>query len=99
MPKVVDLLYGQGTSERVTKTNLLIVGVGGIGCELLKSLSKCGFKKFTILDLDHIEETNLNRQFLFRKKHVGQSKADVGKEILQLLDPTIQVISICDTYK
>ena len=62
----------------------------------MKSLSKTGFKKFTILDLDHIEETNLNRQFLFRKKHVGQSKANVGKEIMNTLDPSIEVTSICD---
>lgn len=82
MSSVVDILYGTEISNRIAKTNLLIVGVGGIGCELLKSLSKSGFKKLTILDLDHIEETNLNRQFYFRKRHVGRSKAEVGKECL-----------------
>jgi ubiquitin-like 1-activating enzyme E1 B len=55
MSKVVELLFGAETANKIAETNLLIVGVGGIGCELLKSLSKSGFKKFTILDLDHIE--------------------------------------------
>ena len=55
MSKIVDLLFGADTAKKIASTHLLIVGVGGIGCELLKSLSKSGFKKFTILDLDHIE--------------------------------------------
>lgn len=51
-----------------------MIGVGGIGCELLKVLTNSGYRKMTILDLDTIEATNLNRQFYFRKEHVGMSK-------------------------
>jgi ubiquitin-like 1-activating enzyme E1 B len=45
----------------IENSNILVVGVGGIGCELLKNLSKTGFIKMTIIDLDTIEVTNLNR--------------------------------------
>merc|ERR1719412_790959 len=59
---------------------ILMVGAGGIGCELLKNLVLSGFKNITIIDLDTIEVTNLNRQVLFHREHVGRSKAEVSRE-------------------
>ncbi len=54
-----------------------MVGAGGIGCELLKTLVLSGFEDIEMIDLDTIDVSNLNRQFLFRKRHVGMSKAKV----------------------
>ena len=54
-----------------------MVGAGGIGCELLKTLVLSGFEDIEMIDLDTIDVSNLNRQFLFRKRHVGMSKAQV----------------------
>ncbi|MES1919465.1 hypothetical protein MHBO_001294, partial [Bonamia ostreae] len=58
---------------------ILIVGSGGIGCELLKNLVVTGFVDIHIVDLDTIELSNLNRQFLFRQSNIGQPKAIVAK--------------------
>ncbi|KAG1655429.1 SUMO-activating enzyme subunit 2 [Nymphon striatum] len=63
--------------ERIENAKLLMVGAGGIGCELLKNLVLTGFKDITVIDLDTIDVSNLNRQFLFQKQHVGKSKAKV----------------------
>ncbi len=52
-----------------------MVGAGGIGCELLKNLVLTGFAEVHIVDLDTIDLSNLNRQFLFRHEHIKKSKA------------------------
>lgn len=85
----LELLYGKDICQRISNANLLIIGVGGIGCELLKNLPKAGFRRFTILDLDIIEETNLNRQFIFRKSDVGSYKSEVGARRAKDLDPSL----------
>jgi len=73
--------------------NILVVGAGGIGCELLKNLAMMGVGQITVIDLDTIDVTNLNRQFLFRKHHVDRSKAEVATEAAKRINPELDITS------
>lgn len=70
-----------------------MVGAGGIGCELLKTLLLSGFRDVELVDMDTIEMSNLNRQFLFRKEHVGKSKAQVAREAVLRFCPEAKVVA------
>ena len=81
------------TNSSIHQARILMVGAGGIGCELLKNLVLTGFGEIHIVDLDTIDLSNLNRQFLFRYEHIKKSKALVGDHIL-LLGSSIFISSL-----
>eukprot|EP01134_Creolimax_fragrantissima_P007241 CFRG7241T1 len=78
----LDVILGTENNASISNANVLVVGAGGIGCELLKNLVLSGFTSIEVIDLDTIDVSNLNRQFLFRKNHVGMSKAKIAAETI-----------------
>jgi len=70
-----------------------IVGSGAIGCELLKNLASIGFNNIKITDPDHIEVSNLSRQFLFRNENIGHSKSEVASNQIKQFNPDINIQS------
>lgn len=77
--------------EKLLKAKVLIVGAGGLGTPIIQYLAAAGVGTIGIIDGDHIEESNLNRQLLFGVKDVGESKADRVGALLKAEYPELSV--------
>ncbi|XP_014932558.2 ubiquitin-like modifier-activating enzyme 7 isoform X1 [Acinonyx jubatus] len=89
-------VFGAGFQEKLSRQHYLLVGAGAIGCELLKGFALVGLGAgasggVTIADMDHIERSNLSRQFLFRTQDIGRPKAEVAAEAARHLNSDLQV--------
>ncbi|XP_016971358.1 SUMO-activating enzyme subunit 2 [Drosophila rhopaloa] len=97
MAAAIDGVFPDTLQELVKKSKVLVVGAGGIGCEVLKNLVLSGFTDIEIIDLDTIDLSNLNRQFLFHREHVGKSKAKVARESALSFNPDAKITAYHDS--
>ena len=93
-------LFGSLVKDKLESSDWLMVGCGAIGCEMLKNLSKlniaCNGGSLTITDPDHIEPSNLSRQFLFRNEHIKMSKSQVATESILNMNPKMKIRPLQD---
>jgi len=96
---VVDKMYGQrlvfgnNFMDKLNSTKCFVVGAGAIGSEHLKNMAMMGIGKITVTDPDHIELSNLSRQFLFRTTDIGKSKSIIGCEKAKEMNPNVEMIA------
>lgn len=94
---LVDGVLESSLQKAINESKILVVGAGGIGCELLKNIVLTGFKNIEVIDLDTIDVSNLNRQFLFQKQHVGKSKSTCAREAALRFAPGANIIAHHDS--
>ena len=94
-------IFGNKIQKRLEELKIFIIGAGALGCEFLKSFSlmgiatnKSGNSNITITDNDCIEESNLNRQFLFKNEDIGLSKSEVASKIVMDINKEFKCIPL-----
>lgn len=101
----LEALFGKQMIKQMEDSSWLVVGSGAIGCELLKNMAmmnlSTGSGVLKITDPDHIEKSNLCRQFLFRSDDIGKSKSEVAVKAVNVMNPRMNLISYQDkvTFK
>ena len=95
-------IFGNEFQKKLGNTNIFMIGAGALGCEFLKSFACMGIAtdeknkfKVTVTDNDDIIESNLNRQFLFRKEDIGKSKSKVAINSIKKINPSFN----CKDYQ
>ncbi|OAQ87526.1 ubiquitin-activating enzyme E1 1 [Purpureocillium lilacinum] len=88
-------VFGTEYQEKIANLKQFLVGAGAIGCEMLKNWAMMGLGtgpkgKIYVTDMDSIEKSNLNRQFLFRAADVGNMKSDCAARAVQRMNPDLQ---------
>lgn len=94
-------VFGNEFQQKLLNMKYFIVGSGAIGCELLKNFALIGLGcgpqgKLYITDMDTIEKSNLNRQFLFRDKDIGKAKSITAGNAIKMMNPDINIEALLD---
>ena len=84
---------GVAGQKKIFSSNVLIVGMGGLGCPLLIYLAASGVGKIGIVDFDKIEISNLNRQILFKSNDLNKKKVNQAKKFINKMNNKIKIFS------
>lgn len=84
-------LYGERALNGFLRSHVVVVGIGGVGSWAAEALARSGVGELTLIDLDDVCVSNINRQVLALQSSVGQMKVDVMAERLKQINPAIKV--------
>ncbi|SEL60007.1 tRNA cyclic N6-threonylcarbamoyladenosine(37) synthase TcdA [Halomonas daqiaonensis] len=86
-------LYGQRAAERFRRAHVVVVGVGGVGSWTVEALARSGIGKLTLIDLDDVCVSNVNRQLHALDGTIGRPKVEVLAERCRAIQPGIEVVA------
>jgi len=89
---------GETGQQKLQDARVLVIGAGGLGCPVLQNLAAAGVGNIGIVDGDVVEESNLHRQLLYSLKDCGTSKAEIAKNAVLELNPTVNVIAFTEFF-
>jgi len=89
-------LYGVSGAQAIFDAHVVVVGIGGVGSWAVEALARSGVRRLTLIDMDHVSESNINRQIHALEPTLGQSKAVAMRERIALFHPGCLVDVIDD---
>ncbi|KTT25939.1 heme biosynthesis protein HemY [Pseudacidovorax intermedius] len=92
----MDRLYGIGGADAVRRAHVVVVGIGGVGSWTAEALARSGVGTLTLVDLDHVAESNINRQIHALDATVGQAKVLAMQARIAQINAACRVIPVDD---
>ncbi|MCU7925479.1 MAG: tRNA cyclic N6-threonylcarbamoyladenosine(37) synthase TcdA [Candidatus Thiodiazotropha sp. (ex Dulcina madagascariensis)] len=87
-------LYGRQGLERFGRSHVAVIGVGGVGSWAVEALARSGIGRLTLFDLDHIAESNVNRQLHALESEFGKPKVSVLAQRVSAINPDCRVTPV-----
>ena len=87
----IDRLYGPGALERLSQAHVVVAGIGGVGSWCAEALARSGVGALTLIDLDHVAESNVNRQLHALDSTLGQAKVQAMGDRIRQINPSCQL--------
>ena len=87
----LERLYGVGGATAIRNAHVAVAGIGGVGSWAVEALARSGVGELTLIDLDHVAESNINRQVHALTGTVGQAKVQAMAERIAQINPACRV--------
>lgn len=87
-------LYGKVGADRIRRSHLVVIGLGGVGSWAAEAAARSGVAQLTLIDMDHIAESNINRQVHALDTTLGQAKVVAMRERIAQINPLCKVNAI-----
>lgn len=93
----LERLYGVPGAARIRAAHVVVVGVGGVGSWTAEALARSGVSRLTLIDMDHVAESNINRQIHALTSTVGQAKIEAMRNRIAEINPAC-VVNCIDEF-
>ena len=90
----LERLFGVGPAARIRQARVAVVGIGGVGSWSAEALARSGVGHLTLIDLDHVAESNINRQVHALQATLGQAKVQAMRERIAQINPACIVTGV-----
>ena len=92
----LERLYGVEPAARIRRAHIVVVGIGGVGSWSAEALARSGVGRLTLIDMDHIAPSNVNRQIHALTSTLGQAKIEAMRERIGQIHPACEVALVDD---
>ena len=90
----MDRLYGFEGGSALRAAHVCVVGIGGVGSWAAEALARSGVGRITLIDMDHVAESNVNRQIQATTDTLGMAKIDAMRQRIASINPACHVTGI-----